>query len=225
MANAEIKYINLIMGIERFIATKYPFRYKHLCTKSKIFGSFAFVSFLIIVSRACVYLLNEIKYVPCINVYGKELRLYSDKFRYKTKCYKNEVLPFAASWYDIYEYWFEGIFLHALPLIALIIISIVSIIALCKQRNDQALQLSETVRFERQSKDNQMTKLVRALILNGIATSLFTIPTIIVMANDCIYTGLYACICLEFLMNPIIYYIFSNVLREKVKVLLQCVRK
>ncbi len=233
IANAEIKYLNLILGIERFIATRYPFRYKYICTKTKIFGSLAIITVFIIISRCMVYYFNEIIHVQCIHIWGSALRGYSDEFKYKTKCYDNERLPFVRSWYEMYEYWLEGATLQGFPLLALIIISVMTVIALRNQRNDPALQLSQTVRLEREVRDNQMTKLVLALILNGVITSFITIVTIVVTITDvlvsdsyeCIYNVLYSCICLGFMMNPLIYFIFSKILQRKLKTLLLCMKK
>ena len=53
----------------------------------------------------------------------------------------------------MYEYWLEGVTLHGIPLIALIIISIMNVVALRKQRNDPTLQLPQAVRLEREVQD------------------------------------------------------------------------
>ncbi len=221
------------MGIERFIATKYIFRYKNLCTKKKIFGSVGFITMLITISRVLIYFFNELIYVPCIHVWDTQLKKYSVEFRYKKECYEVKVRPFTHSWFVTYEFWLDGAFLQGLPLLALIIITVVNVIALRNQRNDPTLQLPEEVRSERAIRDNQMTKLVLALTLNGVITSFLALAQAFIHLEvnhvdfnkkQCTFYVLYSSICVGFILNPLIYFIFSKTLRGKVKTLLCCMK-
>ncbi len=193
-----VKYLNLIMCIERWVACQFPFKYKSLCTKRRIYGAVICCALWAIVPRYTIYFILRAPEptVPCGITFWWRVYYYSERFK-KENClqlFNIHKFGFSKKLYDIIEFVILIGTFATIPLILLLVFGILTLRALkhsepgktkgqaegvartqvSSQGKRNALEsgLSDTIIEKRKERNRMLTKLVLGLVFVNFLYSL-----------------------------------------------------
>ena len=194
--DAMVKYINVIMCIERWVACKFPLKYKSLCTKGRIYRAVICCALWATIPQYTMYFIlrGPKPPRPCGDTFGWLLySLYRSKRFKKEKCldvWKDYKLGFSKTMQDIFEHVIQIGTFAIIPLVLLLVFGILTLRALRQsgppkaelpsraqwesQAHSNALEssLSDTIIAKRKARNKKLTKLVLGLVFVNILFSL-----------------------------------------------------
>ncbi len=246
--DAMINYINVIMCLERYCAVKYPFKYKIICTKRRIYAAVITCALWTVATHFIPWFLT---WAPgrdiCAKAWGTKIYSQSNEFKYFTQCYdKGRVYRFklVESWSDILEKLpiFKVVTYNLIPQILLIVFGILTLRALKQTKpsdqNASELKISDSLALKREKRERQLTKLVLGLVLiclliswldlsRWLLTGHFRIIKKInklagINLERCLEISLYLLMSLVFVFNPIVYILYNTTIRNNIKSCCNC---
>ncbi len=231
------KYLNIILGIERMIAIKYPLKYKIICTKRKICTA----------TISCILWAALFKFpwdfpyanpkMLCVDRFNSQLYGFSNRFRYYGMCDRFKKIFAYPGWSrrlrlrDI----IEAVTFHVIPIIILIVVSIITINTLRNTlfEGNNETNISEKAMTKRKQTERQLTKFSITIVVNCIIISLLIgtqVVLYIININQVLGIRVFWCtraaidllLCFIWVFNPIIYFLFNITLKQKLRAACKC---
>ncbi len=245
--NLIITDINAIMCLERFAAIKFPFKYKIICTKKRIYGTFIVCAlYAIILSYIPSFVMQKAVIKPC-----KLIRLSGEE--YMTKCWQR---PSKMNFYPDFRinFFYIGIpstyiISISIPLFILILFGTLTLFELKRSKLPQLNKIaaesniSESIVLKREKREQQLSKLILGLvfiniflnfvqILDWVYQTQFTpisykISLLIGHGHigACVRAAFFLAEALVFLMNPVCYIVNNSTVRKNIKLFCRYCRK
>ena len=242
--DAMIKYLNIIMCLERFVATKYPFKYIIICSKRRIYGgTLVCALWAILTSYIPHFALKVMPKAPCVKLYKEFSHFLTDEFKYFTKCYWYEHRrPFInGPILDLFDLIITVVTYHVIPLVMLSVFGFSTLRVLKQTKQPQlSYNLSENVILMRQKTERQLTRLVLGLFfINLLGSNVHLIEWLymdmgggmlkweinkLIGAHvvSCVWSAFFLLISLLFLFNPICYIMYNKTVRNNIKTMCRC---
>ena len=251
--DAMVKYINAIMCIERWVACKFPFKYKSLCTKHRIYGAVTCCSLWAVIPRFIIcYILSGPNPSWRISESLKNETCFGQWKDFKFGVTR-KVLVILENFIDIATF-------AIIPLVLLLVFGILTLKALKQsgpakvqgpanhQSDALELSLSDKIILKRKERDRMLTKLVLGLVFVNLLFSLthgfhwlYTIESkygikvyiggvqmnemLGYNVNACATRAFFLLLSLIFLFNPILYIKYNAAVKNNIKSFCRCFTK